>query len=215
MSADRIPLSRCSPAVASMKLPFVMIWPWIVDRPDSAWITTSTALRRLLGPVAPNAESDTWMMRGLHAVTAPRPSPIDSAASGCSVWMNTSAVRIRRRARSRPSARRRSTAKDLLLRLNVSNTQGTRVRVKSPRPGFSSLMTSAPRSASNLVHELPARPLLRSITRNPSSAFGTVASPCCVVLPVVIGCSGRSDARPGSADLQAGWGEVRLTMNSW
>src|SRR5690606_1979111 len=46
-----------------------------------------------------------------------------------------------------------------------------------PLPGFSILMTSAPRSARFWVHQGPARILERSITRTPLSALAIITAP--------------------------------------
>src|SRR5919197_5633662 len=58
-----------------------------------------------------------------------------------------------------------------------STEGGIQLRVSSPPSGFSIFQTSAPRSASVMVHQGPARIRERSSTLMPSSAATIAASP--------------------------------------
>ena len=77
---------------------------------------------------------------------------------------------------SRPSGRLRSTARLSLFRLSPTygrlspSRNGPNVRVRSPWPGRSTLMTVAPWSARIAVHEGPKITCVKSRTRTPSSA---------------------------------------------
>ncbi len=73
---------------------------------------------------------------------------------------------------------------DRLLRFTARNPElspsmnGAALRVKSPPFGFSTLMTSAPRSARSIPQNGPAMKFVSSSTRTPSSAyFASVIAP--------------------------------------
>src|SRR5438045_7642433 len=79
---------------------------------------------------------------------------------------------MRRRTMSRPSGCLRSTARLFLLRLKTGKNPApacSRRRVLSPSSG-STLITSAPRSASISPHEGPITMCANSTTRTPSSS---------------------------------------------
>src|SRR2546425_12992128 len=90
--------------------------------------------------------------------------------------MRTSARATSRRKTSTPSGALRPSAMSRLLRLmtryaaDAPSLWGGHVRDSSPAPVSSILMTSAPRSASNMAQKGPARTRERSSTRTPSSA---------------------------------------------
>src|SRR5438105_681006 len=77
----------------------------------------------------------------------------------------------------------RSSASDRLFRLRRTNGEdspsrkGPLRRVRSPPSGFSTLTTSAPRSASCMVQKGAAMKLPTSTTRMPSSAAGAILPP--------------------------------------
>ncbi len=98
---------------------------------------------------------------------------------------NTSASLAISTSRAASSARVRSRAIERLLRLAQVkcaasrsplapwNQRGPKLRVSSPVPGRSTLMTSAPRSARSCVAQGPASTRLVSTTRMPLKARGT------------------------------------------
>src|SRR4051812_40152399 len=87
-----------------------------------------------------------------------------------------SAVSTSARNFSRPSSLFRSSVTERLLRFHTMNgapsplTKGGMRRASSPPSGFSTLMTSAPMSASCMAQNGPDKWPLRSITRSPASA---------------------------------------------
>src|SRR5688572_12694435 len=98
--------------------------------------------------------------------------PSLSSAPGRKFSVRTSAVFRRRSTRSRPSGFCRSTARLFLLRLKTGKKPApaaSRRRVLSPASG-STLITSAPRSASTSPQEGPITMCANSITRTPSSS---------------------------------------------
>ena len=99
----------------------------------------------------------------------------------------TSLLRTSRRKMSRPSSVLRLRVTLFLLRLmdmkyvDSPPTNGGQLRVSSPLPGSSTLMTSAPMSARIIEQNGPARTRVRSRTRIPASGglAGTISSfPC-------------------------------------
>src|SRR5690349_9294710 len=112
------------------------------------------------------------MSRGLRSCRARYEKPSLSSAPGRKFSVSTSLRSRRRRTRSRPSACLRSTAKLFLLRLKTGKKPApacSRRRVLSPSSG-STLITSAPRSASIRPHEGPITMCANSTTRTPSSS---------------------------------------------
>ena len=111
------------------------------------------------------------MMSGASARTAASPKPMRSITPVRKFWMNTSAVGIRRFRTSAPSRVFRSRTMERLLRLLLRNEAEkpprrlAAVRVWSPPCGFSTLITSAPWSASNIVAEGPEIIEVRSTIR--------------------------------------------------
>ena len=89
-------------------------------------------------------------MPGLAALTAAYPMPCRSATPGKKFSMSTSARQASSNATRRPSGCPRSTAMPRLLRFTDANAAliplPRMARKSSPRPGRSSLITSAPRS---------------------------------------------------------------------
>src|SRR5687768_7009390 len=111
------------------------------------------------------------MSRGLCAFNARNENPSLSSAPGRKFSVSTSAFFSSLRTRSRPSGFCRSTARLFLLRLNTGKKPApaaSRRRVLSPASG-SSLITSAPRSASTSPQEGPITMCANSTTRTPSS----------------------------------------------
>src|SRR5690242_545131 len=92
---------------------------------------------------------------------------------------STSAVAIKRHSTSFPAGARISSAMPNLLRFIAMNAAdsplkygGAMRRESSPPRGFSILITSAPRSASNIAQNGPAMICVKSNTRIPSRAAG-------------------------------------------
>src|SRR5919109_4268925 len=112
------------------------------------------------------------MRRGLRSVSAACEKPSLSSAPGRKFSVSTTLRSRRRSTRLRPSGCLRSTAKLFLLRLNTGKKPApacSRRRVLSPSSG-STLITSAPRSASMRPHEGPITMCANSTTRTPSSS---------------------------------------------
>ncbi len=97
----------------------------------------------------------------------------------------TSALPHRRRAISAPSGLRRSSAMLFLLRLNIGKKPApapSRWRVRSPSIG-STLITSAPRSASTRPQVGPMTMWVNSTTRRPASGSGAGAVVALLLMP--------------------------------
>src|SRR6267378_6904005 len=112
------------------------------------------------------------MRRGFRSRSAEYEKPSLSSAPGRKFSVSTSLRSTSRNTRSRPSGCLRSTAKLFLLRLNTGKKPApacSRRRVLSPSSG-STLITSAPRSASSRPHEGPITMCANSTTRTPSSS---------------------------------------------
>src|SRR5919201_1464565 len=112
------------------------------------------------------------MRRGLRSLSARYEKPSLSSAPGRKFSVSTSLRSTRRRTSSRPSGCLRSTAKLFLLRLNTGKKPAPACssrRVLSPSRG-STLITSAPRSASISPQEGPITMCANSTTRTPSSS---------------------------------------------
>src|SRR6267378_1589264 len=112
------------------------------------------------------------MRRGFRSRSAEYEKPSLSSAPGRKFSVSTSLRSTSRSTRSRPSGCLRSTAKLFLLRLKTGKKPApacSRRRVLSPSSG-STLITSAPRSASSSPHEGPITMCANSTTRTPSSS---------------------------------------------
>src|SRR2546421_2566900 len=112
------------------------------------------------------------MRRGLRSRAAEYEKPSLSSAPGRKFSVSTSLFSMSCSTRPRPSGCLRSTAKLFLLRLNTGKKPApacSRRRVLSPSSG-STLITSAPRSASIRPHEGPITMCANSTTRTPSSS---------------------------------------------
>src|SRR5581483_7042561 len=112
------------------------------------------------------------MSRGLRSCSAAYEKPSLSSAPGRKFSVSTSLRSSSRSTSSRPSGCFRSTAKLFLLRLKTGKKPApacSRRRVLSPSSG-STLITSAPRSASASPHEGPITMCANSTTRTPSSS---------------------------------------------
>ena len=111
------------------------------------------------------------MMSGASARTAASPKPMRSITPLRKFWMNTSAPAISRFSASTPSGAFRSSTIERLLRLLLRNEAEypprrlAAARVWSPPCGFSTLMTSAPWSASSIVADGPDTIEVRSTMR--------------------------------------------------
>src|SRR6266566_4039867 len=113
------------------------------------------------------------MTDGFAALTGWEPRPSRSATPGRKFSTTTSARRASSNARRAPSGCWRSTAIPRLFRLIAANValmpSPRHARRSSPRPGRSTLMTSAPRSAMSVAQYGPAMTRERSRTWIPSS----------------------------------------------
>src|SRR6267142_5669245 len=112
------------------------------------------------------------MSRGLRCASAAYEKPSLSSAPGRKFSVSTSLRSTSLSTRSRPSGCLRSIARLFLLRLNTGKKPApacSRRRVLSPSSG-STLITSAPRSASMRPHEGPITMCANSTTRTPSSS---------------------------------------------
>src|SRR5919197_686545 len=112
------------------------------------------------------------MRRGLLSRRLSYPKPSLSSAPGRKFSVSTSLRSMSFSTRERPSGCLRSTAKLFLLRLNTGKKPApacSRRRVLSPSSG-STLITSAPRSASMRPQEGPITMCANSTTRTPSSS---------------------------------------------
>src|SRR5207237_8620775 len=131
----------------------------------------ATAGRCSYGP-GRNPLAEQWMRGGLRSCGAPCEKPSLSSAPGRKFSVSTSLRSRRRSTSSRPSGRLRSTAKLFLFRLKTGKKPApacSRRRVLSPSSG-STLITSAPRSASMRPQEGPITMCANSTTRTPSSS---------------------------------------------
>src|SRR6056297_2774530 len=139
-------------------------------------------------PVWPHPEIRTTISPGLLASRSSGARPILSRVPGLKFSTRTSAEAMSSRATTRPSALRMSTARLCLLRqyaFQKVDTPSTRQALRSsPRPGFSILITSAPKSASTWVSTLPATSRDMSMTLRPSSG----APAFCPVMSLSSGC---------------------------
>ena len=111
------------------------------------------------------------------------PMPSFSAPPNLKFWITTSLCIARSRTSCWPSGVCRSMPTERLLRLtllkyavSVRPTRRPQSRVSSPRPGCSTLITSAPRSPSTMPQVGPANTRERSSTRTPSSGRWEVMS---------------------------------------
>src|SRR3954463_16501653 len=112
------------------------------------------------------------MSRGLRSRSVEYEKPSLSSAPGRKFSVSTSLFSTSRNTRSRPSGCLRSTAKLFLLRLKTGKKPApacSRRRVLSPSSG-STLITSAPRSASISPQDGPITMCANSTTRTPSSS---------------------------------------------
>src|SRR5260370_20071629 len=112
------------------------------------------------------------MSRGLRSLRAAWEKPSLSSAPGRKFSVSTSLRSISFSTSSRPSGCLRSTARLFLLRLKTGKKPApacSRRRVLSPSSG-STLITSAPRSASISPQEGPITMCANSTTRTPSSS---------------------------------------------
>src|SRR3954468_14296586 len=141
------------------------------------------------------------MRRGLRSGSVEYEKPSLSSAPGRKFSVSTSLFSTSRNTRSRPSGCLRSTAKLFLLRLKTGKKPApacSRRRVLSPSSG-STLITSAPRSASIKPHEGPITMCANSTTRTPSSSgtesFGQAGERHMAVHRFVGNCRGHELAR--------------------
>src|SRR5262245_17611435 len=118
-------------------------------------------------------------MRGLTAFTSAAPSPSLSSAPGRYASRNTSDAAASLHRISTASGRLRSSTRLRLLRLSATKLTlsplriGGVARLMSP-PGGSTLITSAPMSASSVPASGPAIKFASSMTRIPASGFDIV-----------------------------------------
>ena len=116
------------------------------------------------------------MMRGLTAFTSVAPSPSLSSAPGRYASRNTSDLPASLRRISTASERLRSSTRLRLLRLSATKLTLSPLRIGVARPmspcGGSTLITSAPMSASSVPASGPAMKFASSITFIPASGFG-------------------------------------------
>src|SRR5215471_242391 len=119
--------------------------------------------------------------RGWAAWTAGQSMPQRSRALGRLPTMSTSLTSSSRWNKAWPSAWRRSSVTQRLLRLTLFHTtpmpslRSPHVRMGSPAPGGSTLITSAPNSPSAVPTIGPAASVAASMTRSPSSGRGPSA----------------------------------------
>src|SRR6185437_14539173 len=158
-------------------------------RPPNASATAANPGRSESGPVWPKAEMRVITSSGLTLSSSSGPSPHFSSVPGRKFSSNTSQCRTRSSTISRPRSVLRSITMDFLLRLivrysiDVSPEYSRQLRSSSPVTGRSTLMTSAPKSASIRPAVGAAMKLPSSSTRTPASGrmslvFNVV--PCCV-----------------------------------
>ena len=111
---------------------------------------------------------------GLAAWSTSGPSPHFSSVPGLKFSIRISAVAISRRTSAWPSGTRRLAETDFLLRAITSqltlSVPRPQLRIGSPAPGGSTLMTSAPMSPSNWPQNGPASSWPSSTTRRPARA---------------------------------------------
>src|SRR3990170_2148962 len=119
------------------------------------------------------------MSRGLSTRSRSQPKPRRSMVPGRKFSSSTSARRISLRRMSCPSGAFRLSVRLFLPRLTAMKyvasppAKGGQPRVSSPLPGSSTLMTSAPMSASSMEQKGPASTRVRSTTRIPASGGRT------------------------------------------
>src|SRR5918912_3030787 len=116
---------------------------------------------------------------GLASLKSSYPRPHRSRVPGLKFSTTTSAPEMRRRARSCPSSFRKFRVTDFLLRAMMGHQRVCpslrclpQTRMGSPLPGGSTLITSAPKSASSWPQNGPASKLPISTTRTPSRGRG-------------------------------------------
>src|SRR5215211_2248948 len=165
--------------------------------PNPAW--------SLYGPVCPYPETRTMTRPALRLFKSPYPRHHRSSVPGLKFSTTTSALEIRRRARSCPSSSRKFRVTDFLLRAMMGHQRVRpslrclpHSRMGSPLPGGSTLMTSAPKSARSWPQNGPASKLPISTTRTPSRGRGPLPPSAIHVL-----LQGAYDEVPSLVDVLA------------
>ena len=163
--------------------------PVMLMRPLCAWSARSLAPMCESGPLSPYDENSHRMMSGrtLHRSGCARPNFFIAPCR--KLWTTMSHPAAMRSTARRPAGEARSIAMLRLLRLSATNDGLTpawassislvtpKYRASSPRPGSSTLITSAPRSPRICVAAGPANTRDRSRMRTPASTFHIAASP--------------------------------------
>src|SRR5688500_6126052 len=136
--------------------------------------------RSRYGPVWPKAEMRTITRPALTRRRSSQPSPQRSIVPGRKFSASTSAPAARRLISAWPSGARRLQVIDFLLRDSTSHQYDSPSRAgvpsrgrSSPRPGCSTLITSAPNSPRSVAQKGAATNVARSSTVRPSRARGT------------------------------------------
>src|SRR5206468_6801185 len=127
------------------------------------------------GPDSPNPETEQYTSRGFSRASARYPQSSFSIVPVLKFSSRTSLFRASASRRRRPSGALRFKVTLFLFRLtdmkyvDSPSTNGGQLRVSSPLPGSSTLITSAPMSPSIIAQKGPARTRVRSRTRAPAS----------------------------------------------
>src|SRR3954469_247465 len=154
---------------------------------------------------------------GFFAWTSSGPSPHFSIVPGRKFSSTTSADSHRRIAIAWPSAARRLSVTERLLRARIDHhsewslwRRRPQSRIASPEPGASILTTSAPKSPSSVPTYGPASSWPNSIARSPVSGPSPSAGVACEPLPSLILDHLREELdRPHDVHAHDGLGEPR------
>ena len=156
--------------------------PLMLAKPDIASAIDAKPGRSRYGPVWPKPVTRVITSFGLAARSVSGASPSASSFPGRKFSTRTSAVSSNLRRTEIPSSDFRSRAivrfpRPAIFQNNVTPSDGSRhpmSRTVSPVPGRSTLMTSAPKSASCRAHPGPASTVEISMTRRSDrGGFGT------------------------------------------
>src|SRR3954462_8428178 len=170
--------------------------------PASPWAIWSSPARPPWGPSCPNPLIERVTNRALSSASTSVPKPSRARVPGRKFSSRTSARRSRAVSTALSPSSLRSRVIDSLVRLverkdvdsrsapSGCTNGGPQPRVSSPLPGFSTLMTRAPRSPSIIAACGPARARVRSTTRTPSRG------PVTCVLRSVLEPAGDDEHQP-------------------
>jgi hypothetical protein len=190
------------PAIGSFPSP-----PTATSNPVTACMSASLPGSFALGPVGPNPLAWQYTAPGRSSATTSAPMPSRSATPTRKLCRTTSAQRSSPSTAGRASGAPMSRARLRLPRWQAATAYAA-ARIASP-VGGSTLMTSAPRSASTWAPRGPATKAEKSTTRSPASGrVGRAVLTRSASASTAIGVP--STRSPPSSAGQADLGEVRI-----